>query len=472
MNNDIIKILNIIDEDIEILETVIVKPNKYIHIRKKVIGKKMCPNCGCVMYSKGVRKREINHPVLQDGFHLYLILHQRKWRCTNKECNHYCNDDFSFIEKYKQSTNILPFLVLEKFKDINATDASVARDLNISDNSVRYIFRSYVDLGRLPLSEVISIDEVYMHFDSKNLYSLMIMDFISGEIIDILPNRLEKTTSKYFYSISKGERNRVKYLICDMYNPYINYVNKYFKNAICIIDSFHVIQWIVRELRNYINDLKKKYREQEKQKLEEKNEKNNTSYKTSETSDELYLLNHYSFFLLSNNDNIEYDQKRYYNYKFKMYLNTYQLEEMFFSVDENLKKFSDLKQLYHDFNKDDFNTLEEVEIMLDTLIIKYKKCGYKIFKDFAILLENHKHLIVNSFIKVEVVDSNGEYVLRRLSNGPMESFNNVPKDYKHISNGVSNFEYTRNRILWATRRNPSILGVPKTLPKTNKNIKK
>ena len=155
-----------------------------------------------------------------------------------------------------------------------------------------------------------------------------------------------------------------------------------------------------------------------------------------------------------------------------MYLNTYQLEEMFFSVDGNLKMFRDLKQLYHDFNKDEFNTLEDVEKMLDILILKYKNCGYKIFRNFSILLENHKQLIVNSFIKVEVIDSNGEYILRRLSNGPMESFNNSPKDYKHISNGVSNFEYTRNRILWATRRNPSILGVPKTLSKTNKNTKK
>lgn len=471
MCNNIIKILNIIDEDIEILETIISHPNKYIHIRKILVGNKLCPRCGCIMYSKGIRKREINHPVLQDGFNLYLIIHQRKWRCTNNECNHYCNDEFSFLEKYKQSTNILPFLVLDKFKDINATDISVARDLNISDNSVRYIFRKYVDLKRLPLSEAISIDEVYLNFDSKNRYSLMIMDFISGEIIDILPNRLEKTTSKYFYSISKAERNRVKYLICDMYNPYINYVNKYFKNAICVIDSFHVIQWVERELRNYINDLKKKYRDIEKQKLEEKNAKNNTNYKTSETSDELYLLNHYSFFLLSNNDNIEYEHKRFYNYKFKMYLNTYQLEEMFFNIDDNLKKLSDLKQLYHDFNKDEFDTLEDVEIMLDTLILKYKNCGYKIFRNFAELLENHKPLIINSFIKVEVVDSNGEYVLRRLSNGPMESFNNIPKDYKYISNGVSNFEYTRNRILWATRRNPSILGVPKVLPKTNKNKK-
>ena len=74
MSNDIIKILNIIDENVEILETVISHPNKYIHIRKILMGNKLCPHCGCIMYSKGIRKREINHPVLQDGFNLYLII--------------------------------------------------------------------------------------------------------------------------------------------------------------------------------------------------------------------------------------------------------------------------------------------------------------------------------------------------------------------------------------------------------------
>jgi hypothetical protein len=71
-------------------------------------------------------------------------------------------------------------------------------------------------------------------------------------------------------------------------------------------------------------------------------------------------------------------------------------------------------------------------------------------------------------IKIKVLDSNNNYILRRLSNGPIESFNNIPKNYKHISNGVSNFEYTRNRIIWATRENPSILGVPKQINKTKK----
>ena len=44
----------------------------------------------------------------------------------------------------------------------------------------------------------------------------------------------------------------------------------------------------------------------------------------------------------------------------------------------------------------------------------------------------------------------------------MEGFNVNPKNLKRISRGVSNFEYTRNRILWATRNTPAALAVPKS----------
>ena len=44
----------------------------------------------------------------------------------------------------------------------------------------------------------------------------------------------------------------------------------------------------------------------------------------------------------------------------------------------------------------------------------------------------------------------------------MEGFNVQPKSLKRQSHGVSNFLYTRNRILWGTRDNPSILAVPKS----------
>ena len=51
-------------------------------------------------------------------------------------------------------------------------------------------------------------------------------------------------------------------------------------------------------------------------------------------------------------------------------------------------------------------------------------------------------------------------MLRRLSNEPLEGVNVNLKNYNRQYRGVNNYEYTRNRILWATRDNPAILAKP------------
>lgn len=84
-------------------------------------------------------------------------------------------------------------------KNIHITTADVARKYNISDTSVHYIFLQYLNIKRLPLPEIISVDEVFLDIDYKHRYALVIMDFDSSEIIDILPNRWEETTNAYFY---------------------------------------------------------------------------------------------------------------------------------------------------------------------------------------------------------------------------------------------------------------------------------
>lgn len=78
-------------------------------------------------------------------------------------------------------------------------------------------------MSRLPLSDTISIDEVYLNFNRYNRYAMVIMDFRTNQIIDILPNRNNDTTHTYFMSIPKEERDKVRYVISDMYNPYLNF---------------------------------------------------------------------------------------------------------------------------------------------------------------------------------------------------------------------------------------------------------
>lgn len=52
-----------------------------------------------------------------------------------------------------------------------------------------------------------------------------------------------------------------------MYNPYISYVGKYFPNAVSVVDSFHVIQWITRAIETYLRQLLRKFRQRDRERF-------------------------------------------------------------------------------------------------------------------------------------------------------------------------------------------------------------
>lgn len=459
MNNDIMKFLNIEDKDIAITRILTNGNVKEIHL-EKILKIEHCPACSSRMHSKGKYIRKINHPILQDGYQLKLIVTQRKWRCTNPQCNLYFNDQFNFISKYKQSSNITPYMILSEMKNIHITTSDVAKRYNISDTAVHYTFLQYLDIKRLPLPEILSIDEVFLDIDYKHRYALVIIDFNTLEIVDILPNRWEETTNAYFLSIPLEERKNVKYLICDMYNPYINYTKRYFPNSIAIVDSFHVVAWILKKINNYINDIKKKFQIRDRKLFEESCKKNNRpiDFKNLPASKEVYLLNNFKWLVLQNVENIDYQDKPRYNHKLKAYLNTYDYEKMFFQLDDNLRNIRHLKEKYIEFNNTKEKDLNKIDILLSNLINDYSLSTLTMFREFSVLLKDHKQEIINSFIYI--IDDKGNE--RRLSNGPMEGYNRTPKDFKRNSRGLSNFEYARSRLIWANRKNEPVLAIPKS----------
>lgn len=458
MNDYISKLISLADPNSEVFDVESVDNVKKVHIRLKS-NEMYCPVCGTRMLSKGWRSREANHPVLQGGFRLILVLHQRKWHCP--ACGEYRYDQFCFIGKYKQNTLLVPYMIIDVMRDLNVTGRQVAERFNVSDTYVHNTFLTYVSMPRLPLSDVISVDEVYLKFNNDNLYALVILDFRNGEPIDILQNRKQETTEMYFRYLPAEEKKGVKILVCDMYEPYINFVTKYFPNAICVVDSFHVIQKLMQSLRNYVNVVKRRYQDKDNAALKEKNYQTNRDNQTIKESNEVYILKHFDWALLKNKDDIEYTLTPYYNRKLRMWLDTYQRENMFLDLDPAFPSLRELKEIYIKFNRDHQDNPKNAAEDLDKTIEIYKNSDYLIFRDFAKLLTRYHDEIVNSFIYVSVkVHNQTDSTLRRVSNGPMESWNNIPKDYKRISNGVTDFEYTRNRILWATRSDAYPRAVP------------
>ena len=159
-------------------------------------------------------------------------------------------------------------LIVLAFRDLKESATSIAKKFKTSDTHVLDVFDHYVKMKRLPLTDIISVDEVYTDMGTDGKYALVIQDFYTGDPIDLLRSRRSKVTEPYFIAIPPEERNQVRYLLSDMYNPYLAFVEKYFPNAVSVIYFFHVIQWVVHATDMYIRQLEKKFRQRDREKEE------------------------------------------------------------------------------------------------------------------------------------------------------------------------------------------------------------
>lgn len=454
--NNITNLLDLEDPDIIISKTNIQGQVKTITLETKPVAH-FCPSCGLRMYSRGVKERTISHPILQDGYSLILILKQRRWRCTNPECRYDIAESFKFVSRNRRTTNASDMLIVEAYKDLMETSASIAKRFHVSDSHVHEVFDRYVKLDRLPLTDAISVDEVYIDADKDCHYALIIQDFHTGDPIDMLRSRRNGITEPYFASLPVEERNQVKYLISDMYNPYIAYVDKYFPNAVPVVDSFHVIQWIIRSIDTYIRQLLRKYRQRDNE-LQEKLSQEQQRQVSLPVSNEVYLLQKYRWLILSNQSGITYHTDPRIDNHYHALMNTYDYERALFSIDPNLQEFRDEKEKYVLFNSRNSGNPVRARTELQELIQEYENSHHEIFRTFADLLKKYEDPIINSFIMVEKV-GNGNIYNARLSNGPIESINRKVKDLKRLGRGFSNFDHFRNRFLYATRSAPVLNGI-------------
>lgn len=462
MSNDIIEFLELKDNGLIVTRIIIESSTKFIYLEKELTPV-FCPICSSRMHSKGCLLRTIKHPILQDGYQLIFKTKQRRWLCQNESCHHQCNDFFSFVGKNRQTTNFVPYMVLNELKNLNNSIRDVANRYNLSDTTVHHYLLQYLDIPRRILPRYLSIDEVYLNLDDEHKYVLVLLDFETKELVDLVQSRKQEDTRKYFYNIPLDERKSVEYIICDMYNPYINFSTSYFRNAKVIIDSFHVVSWLINKLNLYVNTVKKKQLEYDHKRLKEKNYKTNKMYETIKESNEVYILKKYRWALLKNNEDIQYSSNSFYEKKLCRYVNTYEIIELFLTIDSHFPELRSLKELYIDFNKRNKGNPNSAKSELLEIIQLYETSKESIFNDFSKLLQKYYNEIINSFEVIFQIDKDGNEIVRRLSNGPIESFNRKPKDYKRNSRGVNNFESTRHRIFLATNNNISFLATPKPL---------
>lgn len=98
------------------------------------------------------------------------------------------------------------------------------------------------------LPEYLCFDEFKSVKSVDAVMSFIFCDALSHRVIDIIEYRKQYALTRYFILYDQFVRRQVKTIRIDMYVTYINVVKACFPNAKIIIDKYHLVQALNREL--------------------------------------------------------------------------------------------------------------------------------------------------------------------------------------------------------------------------------
>lgn len=445
MNYDTIKLLNLEDVNIDLNKSHVDKVNgKLVCTIVLNNSTTSCKECGSLsIVTKEYKIKKITHSISTNQACI-LNYKARRFKCkdcgkTFLEYNPFCQED----EKLSLYTVIK---ILEKLRSHTSTFTSVAKDLNVSIQTVVNVFDNYVSGTRLKFSEVICIDEIYTNKLTSKKYSCVVMDFKIKQVIDVYPSRLKYDLIDNFMRIPLEERKLVKYVVIDMWDTYKQVSLDVFPNAIIAVDSFHVIKHLNLAIDMIRLKVMRKY------------DKGHSRLENAEMY--YYMLKKFHYFFNKNFDDIPDFLKVH---KLNSTWDKYEIRKYLLSINPDLAYAYNLKQEYQEFNYTaSFDTCDKE---LNKLINNFRSSHLKEFQEFGKLLNHWRNEIKNSFIRVNVKikDKKGNFIIvkKRLSNGPMEGCNSRIKCLIKNANGYRNFERFRKRVFFSLNKNTPIKGKKK-----------
>ena len=367
---------------------------------------KLCPNCGVIFDNKvekhGFITSNIKIPDVS-GYKTILRLHKQRYLCKH------CNKAFTLSTSITNYGCFISNNTKHKIaKDLvkKRSEKDIASDNNVSPNTVERIMDSYYESQKIYkhyLPKVLSFDEFKSVKSADGAMSFHMCNGITGQTIDIVEDRRLDNLIKYFYYYDYKARSRVKFIIIDMYSPYISLIKKMFPNANIIIDKFHLTQLISRSLNKTrikaMNNDKKNYRK----------------------------FKRYWRLILKNRDELDYSKWKKY-VCFDHLITQSDVVNYLINLNEELKQtYLIYQEILYSFKKKDFNHLRKTLNSINPSVSSYMKTSIKTLIEFLPYIKN---TFENSY-----------------HNGFIEGNNNFIKVIKRIAFGFRSFRRFKARIM-------------------------
>ena len=378
-------------------------------------NKVRCPKCNKFTSSIHSKLKPIRSTYLDScGRPVNLIINKRRFHCY--KCGKIFTEEIDLNTKDGNLSNKTKIQIRKDLLDYNLSINKIAEKNRVS----KYIVRKELEeagsvipdyIKNLPM--VISFDE-FKADTNEGKYAFILNDPIHKKVLDVLPQRKKEYLIQYFTHTEN--RYSVRYVISDMYEPYLLVQKIMFSRAKYIVDKFHYIRYIMQALDKIRIRLQKEYGEKSKEYKLLKNKKN------------VSLLRKYG-----NDIDWWVEVARYKNGHMIMMLPT-DIKREILEISDELKRGYDLKEAFLDIVN--HASYEDAERQLANWISLSKASKIEEFIEASNTIENWLEYIVNSFID------------KRYTNGFTEGTNNKIKVIKRNAFGYKNFKFFRKRILY------------------------
>lgn len=390
MQNNFIR--NLLD-----LKGIIVKKVRYkknfvkIHIEMPV-KEQTCPCCK----SKTTKIKDYRYQLIKDlpiRFKTtYLFYRKRRYVC--KKCGKTFYEKVNFLAKRGRKTTRVTQFIVEKLRS-NESMKGIAKDANVSSSTVARVLPPLA-VSPKTLPKILCIDE-FKGNTGNYKYQVSILDGTTHKPIDIVECRHKAHLLDYFKSFPLKEREKVKYVVIDLWKAYKDLALRYFPNAKIVADKFHYAR--------YATEMVDTIRKEVQSKLGRKEKK---------------YFKHSRKLLLSRRENLKEKKQKE------------QLDYILINYSEKLR----IAYL-------------EKERLLDIIHMQDKEKAIKLLNEWVVRCSMSDISELRSCAKtyanwiIEIRNS----LAVPYSNGPMEGYNNKIKTLKRTAFGFRNFTNFKARIL-------------------------
>lgn len=171
---------------------------------------------------------------------VWLQVGYRKIWCN--DCNGVRVEQLSFADSSKRVTHRLAQYIYDLCKVMTVQD--VAEHLDLNPKTVKSIDKAFLEKGfgwtDCHDLEILAVDEIALR--KGHNYMTVVMNYFTGRIVWMGENRNKETLDGFFAEMTDKQKQGIKAVAMDMWEPFINRVKHHCPDAKIVFDFFHVVQ--------------------------------------------------------------------------------------------------------------------------------------------------------------------------------------------------------------------------------------